>query len=137
MKKVFVFLTVLLALCGFTFAEKNGAYSVKSVTGTVTYELSNGDWANVTAGMSLKADANINVGLNSTLVVELNGESLTIKPMKKGVLADLATANKAGVKVGSRVKKSDIAAGSAKSTKGTATASSRASEAKSDVEWED
>lgn len=137
MKKIFVFFTVLLALCGFTFAEKNGAYTVKTVTGIVTYELSNGDWANVESGMTLKADANINVGLNSNLVVELDGETFTIKPMKKGLLSSLASANKSGVKVGSKVKKSDVAAGSNKSTKGTATASSRASEAKSDLEWED
>lgn len=137
MKKIFVFLTVLLALCSFTFAEKNGSYLVKTVTGTVTYELANGDWGNVSEGMSLKADANINVGLNSTLVVELDGESFTIKPMKKGLLSSLTSSNKTGVKVGSKVKKSDVAAGSSKTTKGTATASSRASEAKSDLEWED
>ena len=86
--------------------------------------------------MTLAADANVNVGLNSTLVVELDGASFTVKPMKKGVLADL-TASKGGVKVGSKIKKSDVAEASTKTTKGTATASSRASEAKTDLDWED
>lgn len=136
MKKTFAFLSVLFVLGFMAFAEKKASYKVTSVSGTVTYEAANGNWNEVKAGMDLEADANINVGLNSSLVVELDGASFTIKPMKKGLLADLAAA-KSGVKVGSKIKKSDIADDTKKSTKGTATASSRASEAKSDLDWDD
>lgn len=137
MKKALSLLTVLFCICCAAFAEKKVGYSVTKVTGVVTYEVSAGNWADVKAGMILEEDANVNVGLNSTLVVELDGKSFTVKPMKKGLIADLTAANKTGVKVGSKVKKSDIVEDSAKSTKGTATASSRASEAKSDLDWDE
>lgn len=138
MKKIITLLTICLAFSCALFAEKKASYSVSSVTGKVTYEVSNGEWADVKAGMSLDVDANVNVGLNSTLVVTLDGVDYAIKPMKKGKLAELAAANsKGGVKVGSKITKSDIAAASTKTSKGAATASSRASEAKADVLWED
>jgi len=138
MKKFITLLVICLTFGCALFAEKKASYTVTSLTGKVTYEVSNGEWADVKAGMSLDTDANINVGLNSTLVVSLDGVSYSIKPMKKGKLIELASANvKGGVKVGSKITKSDIAAASTRTTKGAATASSRASEAKADVLWED
>lgn len=137
MKKVVTLITILMALTFAVFAEKKAAYTVSSITGKVTYEVSNGEWAEVKVGMALDTDASINVGLNSTLVVELNGAKYTIKPMKKGKLSELAANLKGGVKVGSKVTQSDIAEASTRTTKGAATASSRASEAKADVLWED
>ena len=138
MKKVITFLSILMALSCVVFAEKKASYTVSSLTGKVTYEVSNGEWSDVKAGMTLDIDANVNVGLNSTLVVEKDGAKFTIKPMKKGKLSELAAANlKGGVKVGSKITQSDIADASTRTTKGSATASSRASEAKADVLWED
>ncbi len=137
MKKVLVFLTVLLALGFAAFAEKKAGYKVASVTGKVTYEVANGQWADVKVGMTLEESANVNVGLNSTLKLSLDDDSFSIKPMKKGKIADLISGTaKTGVKVGSKLTKSDIAAASTKTSKGASTASSRASEAKADVEWE-
>lgn len=127
-----------MTFCCVIFAEKKAGYTVASITGKVTYEVSNGEWVEVKAGMTLDTDANVNVGLNSTLVVEMDGTKYTIKPMKKGKLAELAAVNlKGGVKVGSKITQSDIAEASTRTSKGSATASSRASEAKADVLWED
>lgn len=138
MKRIITLLTVCMAFGFALFAEKKVSFTVTSFTGKVTYEVSNGVWADVKSGMTLENDANVNVGLNSTLTVTSEGVDYSIKPMKKGKLSELASANlKGGVKVGSKITKSDIAEASLKTTKGAATASSRASEAKADVLWED
>lgn len=138
MKKVLSFFAVLMIACVALFAEKKSVYTVSSVVGKVTYEIANGEWTDVKVGMSLDMDANVNIGLNSTLsVYSESGESFSIKPMKKGKLNELATAQKTGIKIGSKLTKSDIAVASANVTKGTLTASSRASAAKADVEWEE
>ena len=126
----------LVLLCSglYVFAD---AYVVKSVSGTVTFEDSKGKTVDVKKGMSLDVNASISTGLNSTLVVNLDGQDFTVKPMKKGKISELATASRSGVKIGSKVTKRDIALAAGKSNKGVATASSRASEAKADVEWEE
>lgn len=126
----------LVLLCSglYVFAD---AYIVKSVTGTVTFEDSKGKTVDVKQGMTLDAGASVSTGLNSTLVVSLDGKDFSVKPMKKGKIRELATASKSGVKIGSKVTKRDIALAAGKSNKGVVTASSRASEAKADVEWEE
>ncbi|MCR5187334.1 MAG: hypothetical protein K6C97_00255 [Treponema sp.] len=137
MKKIVLIMTILLTFLAAAFAEKKASYKVSSVTGKVTYEVSSGVWSDVKVGMELDESSNINVGLNSTLKLDLDGTSYSIKPMKKGKLASLVSAkSKTGIKVGSKVTEDDIAEASTKTSKGTSTASSRASEAKADVEWE-
>lgn|SRR5574344_498740 len=139
-KKWFVFLLVAAVAVAGVFAEKKAQYKVKSVTGKVTYEVSNDEWAPVTVGMFLDEGATVSTGLNSTLVVVLDGSTTTIKPMKKGKLGELIAlaSTKGSVKVGSKVTKSDITDDNEKTTtKGVSTASSRASEAKEDVEWDE
>ncbi len=136
MKKIVLIMTIFVAFVCAAFAEKKATYKVSSVSGKVTYEVSSGEWADVKVGMSLDASNSVNVGLNSTLKLDLDGSSYAIKPMKKGKLSDLLSASKTGIKVGSKVTDDDIAEASTKTSKGTSTASSRASEAKADVEWE-
>ena len=89
--------------------------------------------------MEITEDTEINTGLNSNLVLtDANNAKVTIKPMKKGLVLELAAASgiKTGVKIGSKVTKEEIntTAGSKKSVQ---TASSRASEAKADLEWDE
>lgn len=138
-KKMCVLLLVAAAVVSSVFAEKKAQYKVESVTGKVTYEASANEWAPVTNGMMLEEGTMVNTGLNSTLVVVLDGAKTTIKPMKKGKLGELvALASKKGtVKVGSQITKSDVTDDDTKTTKGVATAASRASEAKEDVEWDE
>jgi len=138
MKKVFAFLIVLMVICSASFADKKAGYKVESFVGKVSYEVSNGEWADIKQGMILDLDANVSTGLNSTLTVTLDGKEITIKPMKKGKIGELIamSTTKSSIKIGSTITQNDIAAAS-KTTKAVVTASSRASEAKADVEWDE
>lgn len=138
MKKVFLVIVILILAGTALFAEKKSTYKIENIVGKATYEVSNGEWVDLKVGTVLAAEANISVGLNSTVTVSLDGKSVTIKPMKKGKIDDLFTASgsMSGVKVGSLVTSSDIADAAA-TKKATVTASSRASEAKADVEWDE
>lgn len=138
MKKVFCLALFILAAASCFCAERM-QYKVKSVTGKVTYEIANEEWAPVTNGMELEEGTVVKTGLNSTLIVVLNGKSTTIKPMKKGKLVELISlaSAKGEVKIGSKVNKEEIAAESKKSTTAVSTASSRASEAKEELDWDE
>ena len=137
-KKVIALVSVLAAFVSFAFAEKKMQYKVQSVVGKVTYQVSATEWASVTKDMELDENAVVSTALNSTLVVENEGKRVTVKPMKKGKMGELiALASTNGsVKIGSTVTKADVAADTT-AKKGVATASSRASEAKEDVEWDE
>lgn len=134
MKKALSFVILSLFISISMFAA---GYKVTSITGKVTYEATPGNWKDVTVGQELTATTVLNTSLNSSVEIELeDGNNLTIKAMQKGTVDSLiGVAAKSNKKSG--VKKSAVAAGSTKTTKGTATASSRASEAKSDLDWDE
>lgn len=113
-----------------------GAYKVKSVTGKVTYEATPGNWKNVTVGQELSASTVINTSLNSTVVLAADDGEVTIKAMQKGTV-DSLTGSNAGVAKAKGLKASSVAGEVSGKSKGTATASSRASEAKEDVDWDE
>jgi hypothetical protein len=118
------------------FAE--GAYKVQSVTGKVQYESAPGTWKTVTKGMELSPSTNINTGLNSKLVMVNGDKTITIKPMQKGTIEKLALAADGGktqITKGADVTKTENDSDVVGTKKGVATASSRASEAKEDVDW--
>ncbi len=114
-----------------------GSYKVERVTGKVTYE-ANGEWKAVAVGQELVAGTNINTALNSSLVVSDGSSSATIKAMQKGSIETLASAasTKGGLKKAS-VAKNGVAGKADGSQSGVSTASSRASEAKKDLEWDE
>ncbi len=114
-------------------------YVVKSVTGKVTYEAAPGKWKNVTEGQELTGATVINTNLNSTLIIEVDGKEVTIKAMSKGTVASLIGGGvaKGGLKKAGSLKASKVGDEVEGNTKGTATASSRASVAKQDVEWDE
>lgn len=136
MKKFIAIAFILVSAAAFIFAEK---FEVTSITGNVTYEAAPGKFKTVKVGQKLNDSVVINTSVNSKIIiVSEGGESVTIKPMQKGTVADLVKANS---KVANGPKKkpgSTIAlksnATSETGTQGVATASSRASEAKDDYE---
>ena len=119
----------------FVFAT---SFKVESVDGKVTYQSAPNEWKTLENGQELSSSSVIQTSINSTLVVSENGSKYTIKAMQKGTIDSLIDDNSAkGIKKSGGLKKSTVAADVESSGKGTATASSRASEAKSDLDWDD
>lgn len=113
-----------------------GSYKVERVTGKVTYE-ANGEWKAVAVGQELVAGTNINTALNSSLVVSDGSSSATIKAMQKGSIETLASATGSKGLKKATLSKNNVAKKASGSQSGVATASSRASEAKKDLEWDE
>lgn len=136
--KKFILGTLVLALCGFLFAEN---FTVKSVTGTVTYEASAGKFVELSVGKVISGSTVIKTSLNSSVELEKeDGTTVTVKAVQTGSAESLAAAfAKApnGLKKNPVIKKTDVAGASSGASKGVATASSRASEAKEDLEWDE
>lgn len=127
-------LVALLSAC-FVFAE--GSYVVKSVKGKVQYEAAPGKMQDVKVGQTLSASTVVDTGLNSILVLTIDGKDLTIKAKQKGTVEKVAVGGGSGT-----LKKGGTVAGKASSSSngsksGVNTASSRASEAKEDVDWDE
>lgn len=136
MKKIIVFALIFALSLGSLFA---GSYKIKSVIGSVTYEVSPGKYDKLKEGMEIDGFQVINTGLNSSVVVEYNGKTYTIKAKKKDSIEKLfvmAAPSKAGLKVMS-IAKADALDNATGAREGVATASARASEAKEDLVWEE
>ncbi len=137
MKKLF---TLFLALfVGTMLFAATGSYVVESVTGNVTYESAPGKFEKVKVGQELSASTVLNTGLNSSVVVKFEGKSITIKAKQKGTVEALyvdATPAKGGLK-SQTIAKADAEDTADGKSKGVATASSRASEAKEDFTWDE
>jgi hypothetical protein len=112
------------------------SYTVKSVTGKVQYE-DNGSWKTVTKGMELSSDSNVSVGVGANLVVAKAGEAknVRIKANSKGTIDKFASESGGGIKVGGAAEKNTTAKAKNAGDKGVATASSRASDVKKDMEF--
>lgn len=134
MKKAISFLAALL-MFGQVFAT--GSYVVKSVKGNVKYEAEAGIKKAVKVGQTLSASTFVDVGLNSSLVLEMDGEEFIVNPFSKGALDKVASAKTStgGLKSGG-LRASTVAKDTGVS-KSVSTASSRASEAKEDVDWDE
>lgn len=134
-KSILVFAVAAFASLAL-FAEN---YTVKSVTGKVQYQ-DGGAMKAVSVGQVLPDSATVSTSLNSSLVLtRADNSTVTIKAMKKNTIAKLVAEGAGGgtLKKGSGVTKSNVAGASKGGDKGVATASSRASEAKEDVEWDE
>ena len=135
MKKIITLLVSLFAVSMLFAAEE---FTVKSVKGKVTYEAEPGVMKDVKAGQKLSPSTIINTSVNSTLTITGDdGKEVAIKAMKKGSVENLASSKGPagkGISKGTVAKDSTAAARS--SEKGTATASSRASNAAADYDWE-
>lgn len=131
MKKFFLLFTMVLF--SFAFCEE---YVVKSVKGKVQYEAAPGKMEDVKVGQKLSSSTNINTGVNSTLILILDDKELTVKPMQKGTVEKVAGNNIAGLKKSGTVKTIDVG-NTVDNKSAVSTASSRASEAKEDYDWDD
>lgn len=116
-----------------------GSYKVVSVTGKVTFEAAPETWKNVAVGQELSASTVLNTSLNSSVVIALDdGKEITIKAMQKGTVDSLVgLASNKGLKKSGGIKSSSLDDDIEGRSKGTATASSRASDAKEDLDWDD
>lgn len=116
-----------------------GNYKVVSVTGKVTFESAPETWKNVAVGQELSASTVLNTSLNSSVVIALDdGKEITIKAMQKGTVDSLVgLASNKGLKKSGGIKSSSLDDDIEGRSKGTATASSRASDAKEDLDWDD
>ena len=136
-RKVFICAAFAMFAVSSLFAA---GYKVESFTGKVTYESAPGKWTAVEAGQELSASTVIQTSVNSTLVLSNDSAKINIKAMQKGTiesLAAVASSGNSGIKKGSSLKSSAVAADSGKTSKSVVTASSRASEAKEDYEWDE
>ena len=131
---LFVVFAVFTAFAVFAAPD---SFKVESITGKVQYEATPGTWKDVKVGQELSSSTVVNTSLNSSMVIASGKTKTTIKAMQKGTVASLTQVASSGIKKGANVAKSavgDIAKGA---EKGVATASSRASEAKEDIDWDE
>ena len=129
----------VLAFFAFSSVFALGSYKVESITGKVTYESAPGKWVAVKVGQELSASTVVQTSVNSTLVLSSGESKVTVKAMQKGTvesLSSVASAGSSGIKKGSSVKSAAVAADTGTS-KSVVTASSRASEAKEDLDWDE
>lgn len=143
MKKIISIVLVLGILAG-TFAlyaeTASQDFTVQSVNGKVEREVSAGKWEAVTKDMKLAPSAVVNTGLNSNLVLKQGDKIITIKAMQKGTVEKLTSAiasKKAGIKIGAKAAESNAAEDVGPGRTNVSTASTRASDATEDLEWEE
>ena len=136
MKKLFALLLVLFTG---TMLFAANSYVVESIVGNVTYVSAPGKFEKVKVGQELSASTVLNTGLDSSVVINLDGKSITIKAKQKGTVESLfvsATPGKGGLKK-QNIAKADAVDSADGKREGVATASSRASEAKEDFSWDE
>jgi len=134
MKKIITFFSVLF-LGTMLFALP---YKIESVIGKVTYESPEG-FIEVKAGDEFLGDAVIKTALNSSVVITFEGKTYTIKAKQSGSIESLfikSAPTKNGLKK-QTIAKSDAIDYAIGVREGVSTASSRASEAKEDFQWEE
>lgn len=131
MKKKII-LAFLILFAGLLFAKD---FTIVGVTGKVLYESSPNTWIEVSKGDILDSSSIISVGLNSKAVVkDEEGKTYSIKPMQKGRIENLISSVAKGKL---NVTKGEVANYVTVKSKGISTASSRASEAKEDLDWDE
>ena len=134
MKKIIV-MALIFSLFGSIFAS---TYKVNSVVGSVSIETKDG-FKSIEVGQEILGVETVKVGINSTLILENEkGVKRTIKSTSKGSADDLFVSafSSKGLKK-AKIVSSDIPDAVDSSRKGVATASSRASEAKEDFDWDE
>lgn len=137
MKKLISLLVNAILIIGTVFATTYKVDSVKGIAQKVK-----GGQTYLEVGQEISGDEIIKVGVNSILVLENEkGEKVTIKtttPKNADELFILLKKSpKKGISTSKTIKHTEIAGPIEGTSKGTATASTRASEAKEDIEWDE
>lgn len=127
---------MLLCFMFINFSLYAKSYKITSFEGNVTFKSVDG-WESVYIGQEIQSYNILNTSLNSNLTIsDEDGNKFVIKSMQKGSVENLINvALKKNIN-SKKIKTSSIADVDYNS-KGVATASSRASEAKSDLDWEE
>jgi hypothetical protein len=112
-----------------------GEYEVKEVVGKVEKESSIDIWEKVEIGSIITSLTNVDIGLNSTLILRDDENIITLSSMQKGVVENLIKSSK-GIRIGGKISNSNTNI-TARGTGNISTASTRASEATKDIEWEE
>ena len=131
-----LFMTAVLSLSFLAAVD----YQVKSVNGLVRTETRPGVWEKLYTGSDLTDMSQINVGLNSTLVIQDDMDhEFMISPMQKGVLKDLLEESRTitGISLGGSLARSRFNTDEGKERTNISTASTRASDALGDLDWAD
>ena len=109
-------------------------YTVSSVTGKVTV-MGKGGWKPLTPGTVLSESSQVNVGLNSRLVISDGGEEIVIPQMKRGELGKLTGKDSEADSPAS--SRHEVAAEATGSRRAVQTAASRADDMDDEDDWED
>lgn len=133
MKRGIAFIAAALLSVCLAFAE--GSYVVKSVKGKVQYEVSPGKMENVKVGQTLSSSTVVSVGSKSSVVLTIDGKDVTISAMKKGTIDKLTAKGSGSLTSGGKVAGNNVSGSASNSRNSVSTASSRASDAKGDLDW--
>jgi len=142
MKKFTVAAIVFILIASLSaFAEgAKSDYLVDKVVGKVEREVSPGKWETVVGAMKLDPKSVVNVGLNSSLVIKVGERIVTVKAMQKGTveqLTSVSVAAKPTIKIGAKASTTTADSSAVKGRTNISTASTRASDATKDIEWEE
>jgi hypothetical protein len=130
---------ILVIFSGYLYAQ---TYLVQSIKGDTKYEIVYGSWDNLKVGMILAEDTKVKTGLNSEIIVSYGEGSksvATVGSMKQGTLEVLISglSNKSKIKIGAGATKTDITADEGQKRINISTASTRASNATKDLDWDE
>ncbi len=134
MKKI-ILMALIFSIFGSIFAS---TYKVDSVVGNVSVETKDG-FKSIEVGQEILGVETIKVGINSSLILEdEKGVKRTIKSTSRGSAEDLfiSAFSSKGLKK-AKIVTSNVPEAVESNRKGVATASSRASEAKADFDWDE
>jgi len=138
-KTIFLLVAIVaLVLPVSLFAQAaTGDVTVQSVNGVARYEASSGRFEALSVNQRLSANTVINTGLNSSVVLQVDGRPVTIRAMQRGTVANLtgaASSGSSGLRLGASVDDAaDSASGRARGN--ISTASTRAADVMEDLEW--
>jgi len=122
MKKLLLFVIILLAVTGVTFAQN---FTVESVTGQAQRESGN-NRVDLKPGDIITADTTVHTSANSALVLKQGNRTINIPASRSGKVSDLASAR--GLRRGQNTSRTDTDAAERVSGQ-SATASARAGDA--------
>lgn len=130
MKKIII--TLLILLNNFIFSQE---IIIHEIIGKVQVSIEN-KFIPLQLEMLLTETNLINIGLNSSLVLIIDGKVYSLKSMSKGTIKELIKKANNVIKIGVQATESNITKDASGRTN-ISTASTRASEGIKEVEWEE
>jgi len=133
-----ILLTALAVLFagGMATAQTGAEIVVVSVNGTARFETSQGRFEALRVNQKITATTVINTGINSSVVLRVGEETITIRAMQRGTVANLIaseTSAKSGITLGAAIAENPEFTGQSRTN--ISTAATRASDATEDITW--